>query len=66
LRAKFGSGTVLVIDNWPVANTRYHEPIRRRGVHKMLRRHRFKVYLLGEFRASSLSWMQIRPGPGTV
>ncbi|KAJ2537582.1 hypothetical protein EV175_006679, partial [Coemansia sp. RSA 1933] len=46
LRGKFGKDAVLVMGNWSVPMARFHEPIRGKGMRKMLRQHGFQVYLL--------------------
>ncbi|GAA5801827.1 hypothetical protein HPULCUR_007281 [Helicostylum pulchrum] len=54
LRQKFGQVSVIIIDNWAAANVKYHEPAKGVGIRNMLRKEGFKVYLLDEFKTSSL------------
>ncbi|KAJ2803502.1 hypothetical protein H4R20_002867, partial [Coemansia guatemalensis] len=54
LHEKFGKDAVLVIGNWSANMARYHEPIRGKGWRDMLKRHGFTVYLLDEYRTSSI------------
>ncbi|KAJ2226577.1 hypothetical protein IWW45_007405, partial [Coemansia sp. RSA 485] len=46
--------TVLVMGNWSAGMVRYHEPIRGKGWRKVLKQHGFRVYLIDEFRSSSI------------
>ncbi|KAJ2530506.1 hypothetical protein EV175_007293, partial [Coemansia sp. RSA 1933] len=46
LCGKFGKGAVLIMGNWSVPIGQFHEPIRGKGMRKMLRQHGFQVYLL--------------------
>ncbi|GAA5799124.1 hypothetical protein HPULCUR_004533 [Helicostylum pulchrum] len=54
LRQKFGQDSVIIIGNWTAANVKYHEPTKGVGIRNMLRKEGFKVYLLDEFKTSSL------------
>jgi hypothetical protein len=54
LRTKFGQDPVIIIGNWTAGNIKYHEPIKGVGIRRMLREEGFKVYLLNEFKTSSL------------
>ncbi|CEG74346.1 hypothetical protein RMATCC62417_09581 [Rhizopus microsporus] len=54
LREKFEEDSVLVMDGWSAANTKFHEPIRGKGVRRMLKKHEFPGYLIDEHKASSL------------
>ncbi|KAI9259255.1 hypothetical protein EDC94DRAFT_160502 [Helicostylum pulchrum] len=54
LRQKFGQASVIIIGNWTAANVKYHEPTKGVGIRNMLRKEGFKVYLLDEFKTSSL------------
>ncbi|KAJ2793313.1 hypothetical protein H4R20_006575, partial [Coemansia guatemalensis] len=54
LREKFSKDTVLVIGNWSASMARFHKPIRGKGWRDMLKRHGFTVYLLDEYRMSSI------------
>ncbi|KAJ1899858.1 hypothetical protein LPJ81_004061, partial [Coemansia sp. IMI 209127] len=42
----------VIIGNWSAPMTRYHEPIRGRGMRRMLHRHKLKVVLIDEYRTS--------------
>ncbi|KAJ1767375.1 hypothetical protein LPJ74_005407 [Coemansia sp. RSA 1843] len=53
IREQFGPDPVLVLGNWFAGMCKYHERIRGVGMRRMLRKHRFKVYLLDEFRTST-------------
>ncbi|GAA5800581.1 hypothetical protein HPULCUR_006017 [Helicostylum pulchrum] len=53
LRQKFGQDSVIIIGNWTATNVKYHEPTKGVGIRNMLRKG-FKVYLLDEFKTSSL------------
>ncbi|KAJ1722080.1 hypothetical protein LPJ61_005967, partial [Coemansia biformis] len=54
LRWKFGWDPVLAMGDWSAPMARYHEPIRGKGMRAMLKREGFEVYLIKEFRTSSL------------
>ncbi|GAA5796416.1 hypothetical protein HPULCUR_001788 [Helicostylum pulchrum] len=54
LRQKFGQDSVIIIGNWTAANMKHHEPTKGVGIRNMLRKEGFKVYLLDEFKTSSL------------
>ncbi|ORE04844.1 hypothetical protein BCV72DRAFT_257089 [Rhizopus microsporus var. microsporus] len=54
LQEKFGKDSVLVMGSWSAANTKFHEPIRGKGIRRMLKKHRFLVYLIDEHKTSSL------------
>jgi hypothetical protein len=41
IREKLGKDSVLVIGDWSVANQKYHEPIRGKGMRRMLKKHGF-------------------------
>jgi hypothetical protein len=38
--------------NWQAPTTQYHEPIRRKGFHKLLQCFGFQVHLIDEFRTN--------------
>ncbi|ORE07711.1 hypothetical protein BCV72DRAFT_255692 [Rhizopus microsporus var. microsporus] len=52
LRTKFGEDAVFVIGSWSVPHARYHEPIRGLGFRRLLKKHRFQVYLIDKYKAS--------------
>ncbi|KAI9245273.1 hypothetical protein EDC94DRAFT_643458 [Helicostylum pulchrum] len=54
LRQKFGKGSVIIIGNWTATDVKYHEPTKGVGIRNMLRKEGSKVYLLYEFKTSSL------------
>ncbi|PIA12816.1 hypothetical protein COEREDRAFT_21657, partial [Coemansia reversa NRRL 1564] len=54
LHKKFGRGAVLIIGNWSAGMVRFHKPIRGKGWRDVLRKHGFTVYLLDEYKTSSL------------
>ncbi|KAI9265788.1 hypothetical protein EDC94DRAFT_634206 [Helicostylum pulchrum] len=54
LRQKFGQDSVIIIGSRTAANVKYHEPAKGVGIRNMLRKEGFKVYLLDEFKSSSL------------
>ncbi|CEG77273.1 hypothetical protein RMATCC62417_12057 [Rhizopus microsporus] len=54
LREKFGKDSVLVIGDWSVVNIKFHELIRGKGIRRMLKKHGFPVYLIDEYKTSSL------------
>ncbi|KAG1613708.1 hypothetical protein G6F46_007501 [Rhizopus delemar] len=54
LREKFGNDAILILGNWSAGKVKYHEPIRGVGMRRMLAKEGFQVYLLDEFRTSSL------------
>ncbi|KAG1323973.1 hypothetical protein G6F62_009359 [Rhizopus arrhizus] len=54
LREKFGDDAILILGNWSAGNVKYHEAIRGVGMKRMLAKEGFQVYLLDEFRTSSL------------
>ncbi|CEG79453.1 hypothetical protein RMATCC62417_13918 [Rhizopus microsporus] len=41
LREKFGEVSVLVMGDWSAANTKFHEPIRGKGIRRMLKKYGF-------------------------
>ncbi|KAI8082109.1 hypothetical protein BDF21DRAFT_438117 [Thamnidium elegans] len=54
LKSKFGSDTVFILGNWSSLNTKYQEPTRNKGLIKMLKKNGIAVYLINEFRTSSI------------
>jgi hypothetical protein len=54
LRKKFGNDVILILGSWSAGNIKYHEPIRGVGMRRVLTKEGFQVYLLDEFRTSSL------------
>ncbi|KAJ1892819.1 hypothetical protein LPJ81_005484, partial [Coemansia sp. IMI 209127] len=42
----------VIIGNWSASMIRYHEPIRGKGMRRMLKRHKLKVVLIDEYRTS--------------
>ncbi|KAG1558248.1 hypothetical protein G6F49_004678 [Rhizopus delemar] len=54
LRERFENDTILIVGNWSAGNVKYHEPIKGVGMRRMLAKEGFQVYLLDEFRTSSL------------
>ena len=54
IRGKFGDDTTIIIGNWSAGNIKYHEPIRGVGIRKMFKKEGFKVYLLDEYKKSSV------------
>ncbi|KAJ1848837.1 hypothetical protein LPJ57_008482, partial [Coemansia sp. RSA 486] len=54
LRETFGGDPVLVMGNLSAGMVRYHEPIRGKGWRRVLKQHGFHVYLIDEFRSSSI------------
>ncbi|KAJ2556781.1 hypothetical protein EV175_001770, partial [Coemansia sp. RSA 1933] len=54
LRNKFGKDAVLIVGNWGARNQKHHAPIRGIGVLRMLRDNGFRVFLINEFRTSSI------------
>ncbi|KAL1934365.1 hypothetical protein VTP01DRAFT_6547 [Rhizomucor pusillus] len=57
IRVQFGEDPVLIIRNWSARSStmnKYHEPARGIGLLRMLRNKRFQVYLIDEFKTSSL------------
>ncbi|KAJ2546529.1 hypothetical protein EV175_005564, partial [Coemansia sp. RSA 1933] len=52
LHGKFGKDAVLVMGNWSAPMARFHEPIRGKGMCRMLQQQGFKVYLLDEYHTS--------------
>ncbi|KAL1926390.1 hypothetical protein VTP01DRAFT_5911 [Rhizomucor pusillus] len=57
IRDQFGEDPVLIIGNWSARSStmnKYHEPARGIGLSRMLRNKRFHVYLIDEFKTSSL------------
>ncbi|KAI9366600.1 hypothetical protein BD770DRAFT_423433 [Pilaira anomala] len=53
-RKKFGKDCILILGNWSASRTRFHEPIKGNGLRNSLRKEGFKVYLLDEFKTSSI------------
>ncbi|KAJ2803269.1 hypothetical protein H4R21_002099 [Coemansia helicoidea] len=54
LRVEFGNNAVLIMGDWSAPHQSFHEPIRGKGMRKMLRRHGLTVYLVDEYMTSSL------------
>ncbi|KAI9366527.1 hypothetical protein BD770DRAFT_438661 [Pilaira anomala] len=54
IRKKFGKDCILILGNWSASRTRFHEPIKGNGLRNSLRKEGFKVYLLDEFKTSSI------------
>ncbi|KAJ1788795.1 hypothetical protein LPJ59_005473, partial [Coemansia sp. RSA 2399] len=42
----------IVLGNWSASMIQYHEPIRGKGMRRMLKRHKLKVVLIDEYRTS--------------
>ncbi|KAI7827265.1 hypothetical protein BX661DRAFT_143483, partial [Kickxella alabastrina] len=53
LRAKFGPNPVLILNNWTLGMTRYHEPISGKGLREILIGQGFTVYLIDEYSTST-------------
>ncbi|KAJ2557933.1 hypothetical protein EV175_001057 [Coemansia sp. RSA 1933] len=49
LHRKFGEDAVLIMGNWSAPMTKFHKPIRGKGMCRMLQQQGFKVYLLDEY-----------------
>ncbi|KAJ1720076.1 hypothetical protein LPJ61_006211, partial [Coemansia biformis] len=54
LRDKFGDNMVGIMGDWSAPYRCFQEPIRGKGMRKMLRRHGLPVYLLNEHKTSSI------------
>ncbi|CEG80718.1 hypothetical protein RMATCC62417_15014 [Rhizopus microsporus] len=54
LKKNFGHDAVLVLGNWYAANVIFHEPIRNKGLIQMLKKRGFDLYLINEYKTSSL------------
>ncbi|KAI9362610.1 hypothetical protein BD770DRAFT_359362 [Pilaira anomala] len=54
IRKKLGKDCILILGNWSASRTRFHEPIKGNGLRNSLRKEGFKVYLLDEFKTSSI------------
>ena len=54
LRGKFGKDAILVIGNWSAPMVKYQEPTRSKGLINMLKKNGFTVYLIDEFKTSSV------------
>lgn len=54
IKKKFGKDCILILGNWSAAHTKFHEPIKGKGLRNSLRKEGFKVYLLDEFKTSSI------------
>ncbi|KAI9356462.1 hypothetical protein BD770DRAFT_458213 [Pilaira anomala] len=54
IRKKFGKDCILILGNWSSSRTRFHEPIKGNGLRNSLREEGFRVYLLDEFKTSSI------------
>ncbi|CEG77452.1 hypothetical protein RMATCC62417_12202 [Rhizopus microsporus] len=54
IREKFVKDSVLVIGDWSAVNQKYHEPIRGKGMRRMLKKHGASVYLIDEHKAPFL------------
>ena len=54
LKSKFGEDSVLILGDWSAPTVKYHEPIRNKGMIRMLMKNGFGVYLINEFKTSSV------------
>ncbi|PHZ07647.1 uncharacterized protein RHIMIDRAFT_303395 [Rhizopus microsporus ATCC 52813] len=54
LKKKLGHDAVLVLGDWSAANVKFHESIRNKGFIQMLKQSGFNLYLINEYKASSL------------
>ncbi|ORE04796.1 hypothetical protein BCV72DRAFT_257100 [Rhizopus microsporus var. microsporus] len=54
LKKKSGHDAVLVLGDWFAANVKFHEPIRNKGLIQMLKKSGFDLYLINEYKTSSL------------
>lgn len=54
LKQKFGSDAVLILGNWSAPTTKFHEPIRNKGLVNMLQKNGFTVLFIDEFKTSSV------------
>ena len=54
LRGKFGKDAILVIGNWSAPMVKHQEPSRSKGLINMLKKNGFTVYLIDEFKTSSV------------
>ncbi|KAJ2244274.1 hypothetical protein GGI13_006289, partial [Coemansia sp. RSA 455] len=52
MRAAFGKDAIIVVGNWLVSMTKYHEPIQGKSWKDRFKRFGFLVYLISEFRTS--------------
>jgi hypothetical protein len=52
-RKKFAKDCILVMGDWAASNIKFHEPIRGKGMRRMLRKQGFPVHLIDEHKASS-------------
>lgn len=53
LKLKFGPNAVLILGDWSAPEAKYHEPIRNKGMIKLLKKSGFSLYLVNEFNTSS-------------
>lgn len=53
LKKKFGNDAVLVIGDWSAPNARFHEPTRNKGLLRFLKKSKFPVYLIQEYKTST-------------
>ncbi|KAG2236350.1 hypothetical protein INT48_008332 [Thamnidium elegans] len=54
LRKKFGNDCILILGNWSACHMKFQEQIRGKGMRKMLRKEGFQIYLLDEYKTSSI------------
>jgi hypothetical protein len=54
LREKFGKDCITILGNLSAGRTQYQEPIRGKELRRMLTKEEFQVYLLDEFKTSSV------------
>ncbi|KAG1396106.1 hypothetical protein G6F60_009829 [Rhizopus arrhizus] len=52
LKAKFGQDAILIFGNWSAPNAKYQEPTRSKGLIRMLKKNRFVIYLIDEYKTS--------------
>lgn len=53
MQTKVNQDAILIYGNWSAGNSKYHEPVRGKGIRRLLRKGGFKVLLIDEFKTSS-------------
>lgn len=54
LRKKSGNDCVLVLGDWSTSRAKFYEPISGQGMRKTLKKEGFELYLINEYKTSSI------------
>lgn len=53
MQTKFNQDAILIYGNWSAGNSKYHEPVRGKGVRSLLKKGGFTVLLIDEYKTST-------------